>query len=132
MRISDWSSDVGSSDLRSPVAVARFDREHPLAAPDAALHGVTHILLSIPPDDEGDPALASHGGDIVRLAGPTFRWVGYLSTTGGYGDRGGAREIGRAARRGRVCQYEYNPGDDVSLQQNANRGAHTYRRSQTL
>src|SRR3546814_17515343 len=90
MRISDWSSDVGSSDLRSPVAVARFDREHPLAAPDAALHGVTHILLSIPPDDEGDPALASHGGDIVRLAGPTLRWVGYLSTTGVYGDRGGA------------------------------------------
>src|SRR3546814_7485882 len=48
------------------------------------------MLRSIPPDDEGDPALASHGGDIVRLAGPTLRWVGYLSTTGVYGDRGGA------------------------------------------
>src|SRR3546814_11336485 len=114
MRISDWSSDVGSSDLRSPVAVARFDREHPLAAPDAALHGVTHILLSIPPDDEGDPALASHGGDIVRLAGPTLRWVGYLSTTGVYGDRGGAwvdrseeRRVGKECVS--TCRSRWSP-----------------------
>src|SRR3546814_4657012 len=102
----DWSvaGTARGDGRRGPVAVARFDREHPLAAPDAALHGVTHILLSIPPDDEGDPALASHGGDIVRLAGPTLRWVGYLSTTGVYGDRGGAwvderREPGPGARK---------------------------------
>lgn len=50
----------------------------------AALAGVSHVLSSVPPSDEGDPVLARHGGD---LAG---RWLGYLSSTGVYGDTGGA------------------------------------------
>jgi nucleoside-diphosphate-sugar epimerase len=48
--------------------------------------GVTHLLASIPPDASGDPVVTAHGDDIpAELA-----WVGYLSTTGVYGDRGGA------------------------------------------
>ncbi len=62
-----------------------FDRDQPLAA--AALHGATHVLVSIPPDAEGDPVLDRHGGDIADL--PRLAWLGYLSTTGVYGDRGG-------------------------------------------
>lgn len=42
----------------------------------------THILVSIPPGDSGDPALAA-------CAGLRPSWFGYLSTTGVYGDRGG-------------------------------------------
>ena len=42
----------------------------------------THILVSIPPGEAGDPALAACEG--LRPA-----WFGYLSTTGVYGDRGG-------------------------------------------
>lgn len=42
----------------------------------------THLLVSIPPGDSGDPALAAC--ERLRPA-----WVGYLSTTGVYGDRGG-------------------------------------------
>ena len=53
-----------------------------------AWRGATHILLSIPPDGEGDPALNCHGADIAAL--PGVEWVGYLSTTGVYGDTGGA------------------------------------------
>lgn len=56
------------------------------AIPEAALNGVTHLLLSVPPGPAGDPVLAFHHD---MLAGRRFKWVGYLSTTGVYGDRGG-------------------------------------------
>ncbi len=52
------------------------------------LNGVTHILLSIPPDDEGDLVFKTHGQDIAKRA-KNLEWVGYLSTTGVYGDRKG-------------------------------------------
>ena len=62
-----------------------FDRDHPL--PGEALDGVTHLLVSVPPDAAGDPALAVHGEDIPKIE--SLCWLGYLSTTGVYGDRGG-------------------------------------------
>ena len=62
-----------------------FDRKRPLDK--RALRGVTHILVSAPPDALGDPALAMHGHDIAAM--PGLSWLGYLSTTGVYGDRGG-------------------------------------------
>jgi nucleoside-diphosphate-sugar epimerase len=64
-----------------------FAREHPLPAPAALLAGTTHLLVSIPPDDSGDAVLDKHAGDLAAL--PDLRWVGYLSTTGVYGDRAG-------------------------------------------
>ena len=66
-----------------------FDRDRPLADPAAALDRVTHILSSVPPDAVGDPVLDHHGADIAALSA-SLQWVGYLSTTGVYGDRGGA------------------------------------------
>lgn len=46
------------------------------------------LLLTAPPGPEGCPALALLGPLLSRSAcGP--RWIGYLSTTGVYGDRGG-------------------------------------------
>ncbi len=62
-----------------------FDRDRPLAA--AAIGGATHVLVSVPPDASGDPVLARHGDDIAAL--PGLAWLGYLSTTGVYGDRDG-------------------------------------------
>jgi nucleoside-diphosphate-sugar epimerase len=53
-------------------------------APDLA--GVTHLLASAPPDEAGDPALALLGGTITAAG---LDWIGYLSTTGVYGDRQG-------------------------------------------
>lgn len=64
-----------------------FDGTAPIQDAAAALDGVTHILASIPPDAEGDPAARLHGGEIGAL--PSLRWVGYLSTTGVYGDAAG-------------------------------------------
>lgn len=43
----------------------------------------------MPPGETGDPVLAAHGECIAGL-GPRLRWLAYLSTTGVYGDRGGA------------------------------------------
>ncbi len=63
-----------------------FRRDRPLDR--AALAGATHVLLSVPPDEAGDPVLAMHGRDLADL--PELRWLGYLSTTAVYGDRGGA------------------------------------------
>jgi nucleoside-diphosphate-sugar epimerase len=62
-----------------------FDRDHPL--PQRMIEGATRLLVSIPPDTAGDPVLATHGRDIAAIEG--LSWVGYLSTTGVYGDRGG-------------------------------------------
>lgn len=72
-----------------------FDRGHVLD--DAALAGATHILSSVPPDEDGDPVLDCHGKDIAGLEG--LQWVGYLSTTGVYGDRGGGAVDEESERR---------------------------------
>ena len=67
--------------------VHRFERNHPLADAAAVLSGASHILSSVPPDGDGDVVLDIHGADIAALGGA--RWIGYLSTTGVYGDYGG-------------------------------------------
>lgn len=59
----------------------------PLSA--AQLDGVTHILLSAAPEDDGDPALPLLQ-DALAARAKTLHWIGYLSTTGVYGDHGGA------------------------------------------
>ena len=70
------------------IEVFPFDREHPLENPEAKLKSATHILSSVPPDSDGDAVLDMHGQTIADL-GHTFKWVGYLSTTGVYGNRNG-------------------------------------------
>lgn len=64
-----------------------FDRERPIDAP-SLLATVTDVLSSVPPDEEGDPVLDACGTVLASLSG--LRWLGYLSTTGVYGDTGGA------------------------------------------
>ncbi|MGJ8622939.1 MAG: SDR family oxidoreductase [Yoonia sp.] len=53
-----------------------------------ALDAATHILISAAPDEDGDPVLAELQEEIAKRAGQ-FAWVGYLSTTGVYGDHDG-------------------------------------------
>lgn len=50
------------------------------------LEWATHLLTSVAPDGEGDPVLRELEAEIKASA---FDWVGYLSTTGVYGDREG-------------------------------------------
>ncbi|MEM7684467.1 MAG: SDR family oxidoreductase [Paracoccaceae bacterium] len=54
----------------------------------ADLDQATHLLVSAGPDAEGDPVLRVLKDEIATRAGQ-FAWVGYLSTTGVYGDRDG-------------------------------------------
>jgi nucleoside-diphosphate-sugar epimerase len=55
------------------------------ALPASALDEASHILCTIAPGTAGDPALRTTGDRMGRA-----RWLGYLSTTGVYGDHGGA------------------------------------------
>lgn len=72
---------------------------------DAAVRSADAVLLSIPPDEQGDPALRVFA---AAFAARTSGWIGYLSTTGIYGDLGGRwafewslpqPQSGQAARR---------------------------------
>lgn len=70
------------------VEAVVFDGAGPGPGVAAALQGADHVAVSIPPDEAGDPVLRVHRDDIARRAG-AVRWLGYLSTIGVYGDRGG-------------------------------------------
>ena len=75
---------TGTRRMSGGDAVA-FDDE---AAVLTALDNVTHILSSVPPMGEGgDPVLQKYGAAIAASA---VSWTGYLSSTGVYGDTGGA------------------------------------------
>lgn len=56
------------------------------AAVEPAIARSTHILSSVPPEGEDDPVLTTYGAALARFGG----WLGYLSSTGVYGDTGGA------------------------------------------
>ena len=54
-------------------------------------NGVTHVVVSVPPgsgpEPAGDPILAHFSSLLAKL--PTLDWLGYLSTTGVYGNTDG-------------------------------------------
>lgn len=54
---------------------------------NAAIRSATHILSTVAPDGEVDPILTDYG---EMLAGGSSCWIGYLSSTGVYGDTHGA------------------------------------------
>lgn len=68
-----------------------FDADDPkptAAALEAAIDRATHIVLSIPPNDGGDPVLAAFADQIARA--PNLQTICYLSTIGVYGNHDGA------------------------------------------
>lgn len=79
-----------SGTARSPSSDGRtiaFDGSAPAKDVTEALRSATHLLASIPPNEQSDPALIHHSEDIA--ASRSLRWIGYLSTIGVYGDAGG-------------------------------------------
>lgn len=85
------SATGGDGDLRFEDEVAVFD----------SLRQATHVLSSVPPEGDRDPVLDRYG---AALAHP---WLGYLSSTGVYGDTGGAwvdetAPVGAGRRSGRA------------------------------
>jgi nucleoside-diphosphate-sugar epimerase len=75
---------MGTRRLSGGDAIAFEDRAAVLTMLDQA----SHILSSVPPASEGgDPVLEAYGADIAASGA---NWIGYLSSTGVYGDTGGA------------------------------------------
>jgi nucleoside-diphosphate-sugar epimerase len=75
---------TGTKRMSGGDAIAFDDRHAVLSALDSA----THILSSVPPSSEGgDPVLAAYG-DAINAS--SAQWIGYLSSTGVYGDTKGA------------------------------------------
>ena len=64
-----------------------FNSENDIIPNKKIFDGVTHILSCIPPDKNGnDPVLGSLINELKSLS---LEWVGYLSTTGVYGNTKG-------------------------------------------
>jgi nucleoside-diphosphate-sugar epimerase len=90
-------SEASLAKLRAQgIAVQAFDWDRPLADP-SVLNQAHAILSSIAPDERGDPVIAHHGAVLAKSPA----WRGYLSTTGVYGDAGGAWVDERADRAAR-------------------------------
>ena len=92
--IAQAARDAGfttSATMRAPMrtgAVHSGVALVPFSEAEAALRETSHIVSTVPPDDDGDPVLNAFGRAIAGA--PRLRWAGYISTTGVYGDRGGA------------------------------------------
>ena len=80
MRAEGWHV-TATRRAAGPDALA-FDDD---AAVHAEIAAATHILSSVPPVDGQDPVLLRYGAALPRA-----RWLGYLSSTGVYGDTQGA------------------------------------------
>ena len=74
------------SESRDPNSFI-FNSENGVIPDERIFDGVTHILSCIPPDKDGnDPVLESLQSKLKDLS---LEWVGYLSTTGVYGNTEG-------------------------------------------
>jgi nucleoside-diphosphate-sugar epimerase len=74
------------------VVGTRRERTHPpsiigFSEAGPALQQATHLLSSVPIGADGDAVITRYGAAIGTA--PNLRWVGYLSTTGVYGNRDG-------------------------------------------
>lgn len=76
-----WAVTGTSRDARADT-IAFADRARLIAEIATA----THILSSVPPEGDADPVLAGYGAELATASA----WLGYLSSTGVYGDAGGA------------------------------------------
>lgn len=89
---SNWTV-YGTTRSQEKFADVKASGAEPLLWPGADIESnlaeSTHILLSAAPLAEGDPVLLELA-DQIRDHAPKLEWVGYLSTTGVYGDHQGA------------------------------------------
>ncbi|MEO9862860.1 MAG: SDR family oxidoreductase [Yoonia sp.] len=87
----DWRV-IGTTRSEDKAAAFMQDGIEPRIWPGAdmipALDAATHLLISAAPGENGDPVLAELRDEIAKRA-DQFAWVGYLSTTGVYGDHQG-------------------------------------------
>ena len=82
MRSANWHV-VGTQRSAGDQEIAFDDVD----AVRAQIMAATHILSSVPPSEGEDPVLVRYGDAV---ASSRARWIGYLSSTGVYGDTAGA------------------------------------------
>lgn len=82
-----WRAD--RSDNGNPTGVIKlpFEPSGDIGEIAKVIKTVSHLLISIPPGKDGDPVLADFAQTIIDA--DNLQWIGYLSTTGVYGDHGG-------------------------------------------
>jgi len=103
LRARGW--DVAGTTRGGRECSIAFDNE---IAVRRAVREATHILSSVPPVEGVDPVLARYGEAIALSASI---WTGYLSSTGVYGDTGGAWVDESAPIKGR--RADRNAADAV-------------------
>src|SRR3546814_12740917 len=108
MRISDWSSDVCSSDLPEPSACTGRAGAPPCGVPGIGMPKRRAKSSNGPPGPNGDDPNGDAWADGAGWGGKMFTTAGApRSTSSAYPAVAapGTPEIGRAACRGRVWQY---------------------------
>jgi len=85
--IAGTAREIAESLPKSAYRLHKFHGNAPGATLGDDLHKATHIVVSIPPDEHGDPVLRHHANDIA--AAKHLQWLCYFSTVGVYGDFGG-------------------------------------------
>ncbi len=81
--------------IQSGLEAFVFDGQNTLGEINQRIVLADAILSSVPPDTAGDPVLDIFGADILRKSSSS--WLGYLSTTGVYGDWDG-KEVNESSR----------------------------------
>jgi nucleoside-diphosphate-sugar epimerase len=76
MKAAGWRVEATGSDGTIDFADETAVRE--------AIGRASHVLSSVPPGEDGDPVLDRYGDALPD------KWLGYLSSSGVYGDAGGA------------------------------------------
>jgi nucleoside-diphosphate-sugar epimerase len=80
---------IGTTRSNEKAAFLKADGVEPMIWPGNSLPlaEVSHVLTSVSPDASDDPVLAEARAPLAVAT--HLEWVGYLSTTGVYGDHGG-------------------------------------------
>ncbi len=97
----------------------RFDSTGPVSQIRTHLKGVTHVLISIPPNKMHiDSTFHYHANELQNL--PSLKWVGYLSATSVYGDWGGDwvdenTEVRPSTNRGKLRREAEKLWQDADL-----------------
>jgi nucleoside-diphosphate-sugar epimerase len=98
---------IGTTRSADKAMALETEGIEPLVWPgnELPIERASHVLSSVSPGEEGDPVILETG-DTLRKA-KHLEWVGYLSTTGVYGDREGdwvdeGSELLPSTRRGQA------------------------------
>ncbi len=83
VRSPEKAAQLRADDIEAVI----FDGTAPGPEVKRALAEASHVVLSIAPDEGGDPVLAHHRADLAAARG--LQWLCYYSTVGVYGDFGG-------------------------------------------